>query len=172
MLFSNCIFPITVKRIFKPFLKHVWNSLNEFNFEISIKFHVWSIWSIENWISNEIRSQKILSIINLRHAYNLRIKRKDERLTTIVVENFLTKLTRSYCVFSILLFTTIWIAFISTMQSCTKVAVDFVSPENIRECLRLTEEFRQLPVNHRAREDKLEVTSFLIQIYYASITLF
>ncbi|KAJ6968035.1 hypothetical protein NC653_036084 [Populus alba x Populus x berolinensis] len=37
------------------------------------------------------------------------------------------------------------------MQSCTKVAVDFVSPENIRECLRLTEEFRQLPVNHRAR---------------------
>lgn len=42
-------------------------------------------------------------------------------------------------------------------QSCTKVAVDFVSPENIHECLRLTEEFRQLPKNHKAREDKLEV---------------
>ena len=45
------------------------------------------------------------------------------------------------------------------LQSCTKVAVDFVCPENIRECLRLTEEFRQLPKNHRAREDKLEVNS-------------
>ena len=42
-------------------------------------------------------------------------------------------------------------------QSCTKVAVDFVSPENVHECLRLTEEFRQLPINHKAREDKLEV---------------
>lgn len=46
-------------------------------------------------------------------------------------------------------------------QSCTKVAVDFVSPENIKECLRLTEEFRQLPKNHRAREDKLEVHPFI-----------
>ena len=52
------------------------------------------------------------------------------------------------------------------MQSCTKVAVDFVSPENIKECLRLTEEFRQLPMNHRAREDKLEVTSFLKHILH------
>lgn len=42
-------------------------------------------------------------------------------------------------------------------QSCTKVAVDFVSPENVGECLRLTEEFRLLPINHKAREDKLEV---------------
>lgn len=45
-------------------------------------------------------------------------------------------------------------------QSCTKVAVDFVSPENINECLRLTEEFRQLPKNHKAREDKLEASLF------------
>ncbi|XP_039061781.1 lysine-specific demethylase JMJ25-like [Hibiscus syriacus] len=46
---------------------------------------------------------------------------------------------------------------VRNLKSCTKVAVDFVSPENIKECLRLTEEFRQLPKNHRAREDKLEV---------------
>ncbi|XP_006391906.2 lysine-specific demethylase JMJ25 isoform X2 [Eutrema salsugineum] len=46
---------------------------------------------------------------------------------------------------------------VRNLKSCTKVAVDFVSPENIHECLRLTEEFRQLPKNHRAREDKLEV---------------
>ncbi|KAJ6999396.1 hypothetical protein NC653_010173 [Populus alba x Populus x berolinensis] len=48
------------------------------------------------------------------------------------------------------------------MQSCTKVAVDFVSPENIKECLRLTEEFRRLPMNHRAREDKLEIKKMII----------
>jgi lysine-specific demethylase 3 len=38
--------------------------------------------------------------------------------------------------------------------------MDFVSPENVGECIRLTEEFRLLPPNHRAKEDKLEV--FLI----------
>lgn len=42
-------------------------------------------------------------------------------------------------------------------QSCMKVALDFVSPENVEECLRLTEEFRLLPKSHRAKEDKLEV---------------
>ncbi|GMP26720.1 hypothetical protein CsSME_00003041 [Camellia sinensis var. sinensis] len=41
--------------------------------------------------------------------------------------------------------------------SCIKVALDFVSPENVHECVRLTEEFRVLPNNHRAKEDKLEV---------------
>ncbi|XP_023643797.1 lysine-specific demethylase JMJ25 isoform X2 [Capsella rubella] len=45
---------------------------------------------------------------------------------------------------------------VRNLKSCTKVAVDFVSPENIHECMRLTEEFRQLPKNHKAREDKLE----------------
>lgn len=43
------------------------------------------------------------------------------------------------------------------MQSCIKVAMDFVSPENVLECVRLTNEFRLLPMDHRAREDKLEV---------------
>lgn len=37
------------------------------------------------------------------------------------------------------------------------MALDFVSPENVQECIRLTEEFRLLPENHRSREDKLEV---------------
>ncbi|KAK9706378.1 hypothetical protein RND81_07G120300 [Saponaria officinalis] len=45
---------------------------------------------------------------------------------------------------------------VRNLKSCTKVAVDFVSPENIKECLRLTEEFRRLPMVHKAREDKLE----------------
>jgi lysine-specific demethylase 3 len=43
------------------------------------------------------------------------------------------------------------------MQSCIKVALDFVSPENVKECVRLTNEFRLLPMDHRAKEDKLEV---------------
>ncbi|XP_017427435.1 lysine-specific demethylase JMJ26 isoform X2 [Vigna angularis] len=51
-------------------------------------------------------------------------------------------------------------------QSCIKVAADFVSPENVGECFRLTEEFRTLPINHKSTEDKLEVkkmTVFAIQ---------
>ncbi|XP_026392740.1 lysine-specific demethylase JMJ25-like isoform X1 [Papaver somniferum] len=46
---------------------------------------------------------------------------------------------------------------VRNLKSCTKVALDFVSPENIGECFRLMEEFRKLPKNHRAREDKLEI---------------
>ncbi|XP_041023279.1 lysine-specific demethylase JMJ25-like isoform X2 [Juglans microcarpa x Juglans regia] len=51
---------------------------------------------------------------------------------------------------------------VRNLKSCTKVAVDFVSPENVHECLRLTEEFRQLPINHKAREDKLEIKKMII----------
>lgn len=51
---------------------------------------------------------------------------------------------------------------VRNLKSCTKVAVDFVSPENIQECLRLTQEFRQLPKNHKAREDKLEIRKMII----------
>ncbi|KAI4311393.1 hypothetical protein MLD38_036295 [Melastoma candidum] len=46
---------------------------------------------------------------------------------------------------------------VRNLKSCIKVALDFVSPENVKECLRLTKEFRILPTNHRAKEDKLEV---------------
>lgn len=55
------------------------------------------------------------------------------------------------------------------LQSCIKVALDFVSPENVHECVKLTEEFRLLPVKHRVNEDKLEVShsylSFLEATY-------
>ncbi|KAL6848407.1 hypothetical protein ACP4OV_021701 [Aristida adscensionis] len=46
---------------------------------------------------------------------------------------------------------------VRNLKSCIKVALDFVSPENVRECIRLTEEFRLLPEGHRVNEDKLEV---------------
>ena len=48
-------------------------------------------------------------------------------------------------------------ALVFVFQSCIKVALDFVSPENTGECVRLTEEFRLLPQGHIAKEDKLEV---------------
>ncbi|KAG4912179.1 hypothetical protein JHK86_052612 [Glycine max] len=38
---------------------------------------------------------------------------------------------------------------VRNLKSCIKVAMDFVSPENVGECFRLTEEFRTLPINHR-----------------------
>ncbi|GAB2284989.1 hypothetical protein Dimus_019444 [Dionaea muscipula] len=46
--------------------------------------------------------------------------------------------------------------------SCIKVALDFVSPENVQECIRLTEEFRVLPKNHRAKEDKFEIKKMML----------
>ncbi|KAI5401755.1 lysine-specific demethylase JMJ26 [Lathyrus oleraceus] len=57
---------------------------------------------------------------------------------------------------------------VRNLKSCTKVALDFVSPENVGECFRLTEEFRKLPVNHRSTEDKLEVKKMII---YAMLDL-
>ncbi|KAM0886961.1 hypothetical protein ACQ4PT_029362 [Festuca glaucescens] len=46
---------------------------------------------------------------------------------------------------------------VRNLKSCIKVALDFVSPENVQECIRLTEEFRLLPKGHRVNEDKLEI---------------
>ncbi|KAL6555096.1 Lysine-specific demethylase jmj29 [Orobanche gracilis] len=45
---------------------------------------------------------------------------------------------------------------VRNLNSCTKVAIDFVSPENIQECIRLTNEFRKLPDGHPSKRDKLE----------------
>ncbi|KAI3682870.1 hypothetical protein L1987_83200 [Smallanthus sonchifolius] len=61
---------------------------------------------------------------------------------------------------------------VRNLKSCTKVAVDFVSPENIQQCLRLTEEFRKLPVNHKAKEDKLEVKKMILYAMDQAITDF
>ncbi|CAJ2648362.1 unnamed protein product [Trifolium pratense] len=51
---------------------------------------------------------------------------------------------------------------VRNLKSCTKVAVDFVSPENVHMCMHLTEEFRRLPKNHKAREDKLEIKKMIL----------
>ncbi|XP_019195549.1 PREDICTED: lysine-specific demethylase JMJ25-like isoform X2 [Ipomoea nil] len=54
-------------------------------------------------------------------------------------------------------------------KSCIKVAVDFVSPENVQECIRLTEEFRVLPKSHRSKQDILEVKK--LALYAASVAV-
>ncbi|KAI3451681.1 hypothetical protein Pfo_008346 [Paulownia fortunei] len=46
---------------------------------------------------------------------------------------------------------------IRNMKSCTSVAVNFVSPESVGECIRLSTEYRRLPHNHSCKEDKLQV---------------
>ncbi|XP_019172118.1 PREDICTED: uncharacterized protein LOC109167549 isoform X2 [Ipomoea nil] len=51
---------------------------------------------------------------------------------------------------------------VRNIKSCIKVALDFVSPENVGECIRLTEESRLLPQKHIAKEDKLEVRKMTI----------
>ncbi|XP_059662576.1 lysine-specific demethylase JMJ26-like [Cornus florida] len=59
---------------------------------------------------------------------------------------------------------------VRNLKSCTKVAVDFVSPENVRECMKLTEEFRRLPKDHKAREDKLEIKKMIIHAIDKAVT--
>ncbi|KAL7601244.1 hypothetical protein Lser_V15G23169 [Lactuca serriola] len=54
-------------------------------------------------------------------------------------------------------------------QSCIKVALEFVSPENVAECIRLTEDFRLLPQNHWAKEDKLEVKKIAFHAVEAAV---
>ncbi|CAN7009436.1 unnamed protein product [Brassica rapa subsp. trilocularis] len=51
---------------------------------------------------------------------------------------------------------------VRNIQSCIKVALGFVAPESVEECLRLTQEFRRLPKDHRTNEDKLEIKEIVI----------
>ncbi|KAI8792891.1 lysine-specific demethylase 3B isoform X1 [Biomphalaria glabrata] len=53
---------------------------------------------------------------------------------------------------------------VRNLHSCVKVAEDFVSPEHLNHCFRLTQEFRQLSETHSNHEDKLQVKNI---IYHA-----
>lgn len=46
------------------------------------------------------------------------------------------------------------------MQSCVNVVLDFISPENVSESIRMIDELRLLPQDHKAKEDNLEVIQF------------
>lgn len=43
------------------------------------------------------------------------------------------------------------------LESCVNVVLDFVSPENVTECIQLIDELRLLPENHKAQAEKFEV---------------
>ncbi|CAG2171013.1 unnamed protein product [Oppiella nova] len=53
---------------------------------------------------------------------------------------------------------------VRNLNSCVKVAGDFVSPENVSHCFNLTQEFRQLSDTHTNHEDKLQIKNI---IYHA-----
>ncbi|KAM5172810.1 lysine-specific demethylase 3B isoform 2-T2 [Mantella aurantiaca] len=53
---------------------------------------------------------------------------------------------------------------VHNLHSCIKVAEDFVSPEHVKHCFRLTQEFRHLSNTHTNHEDKLQVKNI---IYHA-----
>ncbi|KAH7569009.1 hypothetical protein JRO89_XS06G0088300 [Xanthoceras sorbifolium] len=46
---------------------------------------------------------------------------------------------------------------IRNLKSCVNVVLDFVSPENVTECIKLVDELRLLPNGHKAKANKLEV---------------
>ncbi|CAN8308833.1 unnamed protein product [Cochlearia groenlandica] len=55
-------------------------------------------------------------------------------------------------------------------HSCVKVALGFVSPESVEECLRLTQEFRRLPKRHKSHEeDKLELEKIVMNAVSSAI---
>lgn len=58
---------------------------------------------------------------------------------------------------------------VRNVRSCIKVAVDFVSPENVGQYLALCAEYRRLPEGHRAREDKLGVKLMLLHAAKAAL---
>ncbi|KAI1278085.1 Lysine-specific demethylase 3A [Halotydeus destructor] len=47
------------------------------------------------------------------------------------------------------------------INSCIKVAGDFVSPENVAHCFNLTEEFRKLSDSHMNHQDKLQIKNIM-----------
>uniref|UniRef100_A0A0G2K220 Lysine-specific demethylase n=1 Tax=Rattus norvegicus TaxID=10116 RepID=A0A0G2K220_RAT len=53
---------------------------------------------------------------------------------------------------------------VHNLYSCIKVAEDFVSPEHVKHCFWLTQEFRHLSQTHTNHEDKLQVKNV---IYHA-----
>ena len=51
------------------------------------------------------------------------------------------------------------------------MAEDFVSPEHIRCCLRLTEQFRKLPPSHRRNQDTLGVKDIMLHAVSHAVSI-
>ena len=59
---------------------------------------------------------------------------------------------------------------VRNLQSCIKVASDFVSPENVSQCFNLTQEFRQLSDSHINHEDKLQIKNIIYHTIKDALT--
>ncbi|KAM3285253.1 lysine-specific demethylase JMJ25 [Capsicum chacoense] len=46
---------------------------------------------------------------------------------------------------------------VKQLKSCINIVLDFISPENVAECVQITDEIRLLPEHHKARGKVLEV---------------
>ena len=57
--------------------------------------------------------------------------------------------------------TSVVVVQVRNLHSCIKAAEDFVSPENLAYCFKLTQEFRHLSDTHSNHEDKLQVRTVL-----------
>lgn len=51
---------------------------------------------------------------------------------------------------------------IRKLKSCVNVILDFISPENAKECINLIDSLRLLPANHKARKNMLEVKKMTV----------
>ncbi|KAL8044942.1 hypothetical protein ABFX02_08G078900 [Erythranthe guttata] len=51
---------------------------------------------------------------------------------------------------------------VRNLKSCTSVSANFVSPESVGECIRLSTEYRRLPHSHSSKEDKLQVKTLVL----------
>lgn len=43
------------------------------------------------------------------------------------------------------------------MQSCVNVVIEYISPESASMAIKLSDEIRQLPVNHKAKGKMIDV---------------
>uniref|UniRef100_UPI00358F85A3 lysine-specific demethylase 3A-like n=1 Tax=Myxine glutinosa TaxID=7769 RepID=UPI00358F85A3 len=59
---------------------------------------------------------------------------------------------------------------VHNLHSCIKVAEDFVSPEHVTNCFRLTHEFRRLSATHTNHEDKLQIKNIIYHAVKDAIT--
>ncbi|CAL0312014.1 unnamed protein product [Lupinus luteus] len=58
---------------------------------------------------------------------------------------------------------------IRNSKCCVHVVLEFMSPENVSECIKLMDEVRLLPDNHKAKVDKLEVKKLALHSMSAAI---
>lgn len=59
---------------------------------------------------------------------------------------------------------------VCNVEDCIKVAMDFVSPENVDVCCELTEQFRRLSGSHKRRKDILQIKMILFHVFKSVLT--